>query len=93
MARQAIPSLHPSGIRRSRTNRSEMVKFPDDVSQAQAAKLYDEMFGRFTKGYSRRQFNSVGNTRVDDDGTVNLDFGYRDLDTGYEGPLGIRPRN
>lgn len=70
----------------------ELVKFPDDVSESQAIKLYEELFRRFTKAYSRYQFGAVTSIRTEEDGTVNLNFAHRDLDTGYEGPLGVKLR-
>ncbi len=70
----------------------ELVKFPDDVSSQQAAKLYDHLFRQFTNAYSRWQFHSISKTRVDEDGTVRLYFDFLNLDTGDEGPLLISLR-
>lgn len=68
----------------------ELVKFPEDVSPDQTNKLYEHLFRQFTGAYSNYQFSSILNTRTNEDGIVNIDFGY--LRTGHEWPLAITLR-
>ncbi len=72
---------------------AELVKFPDDVSAEQAAKLHDHLFRQFTNTYARWQFSSVRRTLLNDDGSVKSYFGYRDIDTGREDELLISLRD
>ena len=67
----------------------ELVKLPDDISESEAAKHYDHLFRQMTNVYGRWHFGSVQRTKVNDDGTLKLYYGFRDIDTGREDELNV----
>jgi RNA polymerase sigma factor (sigma-70 family) len=70
----------------------ELLKFPDDVSPAQATKLYDHLFRQRTNTYARWQFGQVLNLQTKDDATIDLKLAFHDLDTGRRDALSVNLR-
>ncbi len=65
----------------------ELVKLADDISEADASKVNDQLFRQMTNAYAHWQFGSVKRTENRDDGTQKLYFEYTDIDTGRVGEL------
>lgn len=65
----------------------ELVQLPDDLPTTEASQHLDSLYRRMSNTYGRWQFGAVERTRISDDGTVKLDLGFRDPDTGRQDAL------